>query len=534
MDTPARRPILSPVSLLNRDSRHLRSNPESLQTQDLNNSTSSTMPAPMNFSQPVLSDYCYGFDNHDPESLTSPKTFSAWQDFEVTSSPYHLHTRLHNAFGCSTEDYPPPSETFGVSKEAISPWNEANLCEATPPTFMPTGRDAYQHYMGTQGSRDGDSHWKTQAFRSQHVDYPTPQSDFSLSPPQHARRHFGSSEYDSTGRSDRYAPISDTAASQRFFGDLPTSERSYHQQLGASPPGEDRSPYKHDEGGQQPMDESEESDEDGSVNCEPYAQLIFRALKGAPGYRMVLKDIYRWFEKNTDKARKSSKGWQNSIRHNLSMNGVRIPILQVRIVINWVYSQAFRKVDQDPSADEAKKGFIWVLEPSALIEGVKSTTRYRKPGSNKKNGKGRHPAPERQRSGAKGGKAARKAAKLRRSVKVEGSGPWGQEDIPLQSIEVPASYTAAGQPLTPSSMWTPDSLESFLSTTSRPLTPITTDQALYDYGDIKGVTSMVPHGPLFPNDCGTIGADDTTAFSSFVAGDVTTSSPGRTVHRIEL
>ena len=66
-----------------------------------------------------------------------------------------------------------------------------------------------------------------------------------------------------------------------------------------------------------------ESDADASENAEPYAQLIYRALRDAPGHGMVLKDIYDWFEKNTDKAKNpSSKGWQNSIRHNLSMNGV--------------------------------------------------------------------------------------------------------------------------------------------------------------------------------------------------------------------
>lgn len=67
-----------------------------------------------------------------------------------------------------------------------------------------------------------------------------------------------------------------------------------------------------------------DSDADTNENAEPYAQLIYRALKDAPGYGMVLKDIYEWFEKNTDKAKNPlSKGWQNSIRHNLSMNGVR-------------------------------------------------------------------------------------------------------------------------------------------------------------------------------------------------------------------
>ena len=55
---------------------------------------------------------------------------------------------------------------------------------------------------------------------------------------------------------------------------------------------------------------------------EPYATLIFKALRSAPGNRMILKEIYKWFENNTDKNKNGTKGWQNSIRHNLSMNAV--------------------------------------------------------------------------------------------------------------------------------------------------------------------------------------------------------------------
>lgn len=56
----------------------------------------------------------------------------------------------------------------------------------------------------------------------------------------------------------------------------------------------------------------------------PYAPLIYQALLEAPGHRLVLRDIYKWFEANTDKAlNPACKGWQNSVRHNLSMNGVR-------------------------------------------------------------------------------------------------------------------------------------------------------------------------------------------------------------------
>ena len=56
-----------------------------------------------------------------------------------------------------------------------------------------------------------------------------------------------------------------------------------------------------------------------------YANLIYQALMEAPSHKMILRDIYAWFAQNTDKAKDpSSKGWQNSIRHNLSMNDVYI------------------------------------------------------------------------------------------------------------------------------------------------------------------------------------------------------------------
>jgi hypothetical protein len=64
--------------------------------------------------------------------------------------------------------------------------------------------------------------------------------------------------------------------------------------------------------------------EGGVIDKEqPYAQLIYQALLNAPNKTMILRDIYEWFKNNTDKASASeTKGWQNSIRHNLSMNGV--------------------------------------------------------------------------------------------------------------------------------------------------------------------------------------------------------------------
>ena len=66
-----------------------------------------------------------------------------------------------------------------------------------------------------------------------------------------------------------------------------------------------------------------ESESEGKQGEPPYAKLIYRALMDAPEHQMVLKDIYEWIAQNTDKARDPAfKGWQNSVRHNLSMNGV--------------------------------------------------------------------------------------------------------------------------------------------------------------------------------------------------------------------
>lgn len=65
---------------------------------------------------------------------------------------------------------------------------------------------------------------------------------------------------------------------------------------------------------------SSSSSNNNNKGEEPYAQLIYRAFMSRPDYSMTLQEIYQWFRENTDKAKSESKGWQNSIRHNLSMN----------------------------------------------------------------------------------------------------------------------------------------------------------------------------------------------------------------------
>lgn len=70
-----------------------------------------------------------------------------------------------------------------------------------------------------------------------------------------------------------------------------------------------------------------------------YSEVIWNCLKEKPDHRSSLKEIYKYFEKHTDRDhealrfaalgdkvgfRKERTGWQCSVRHNLSMNEVNL------------------------------------------------------------------------------------------------------------------------------------------------------------------------------------------------------------------
>ncbi|CZS92461.1 uncharacterized protein RAG0_03023 [Rhynchosporium agropyri] len=75
---------------------------------------------------------------------------------------------------------------------------------------------------------------------------------------------------------------------------------------------------------------------------------------------MALQGIYQWFRNDSHKGSSNTKGWKNSIRHNLSMNA------------------AFENIERETSGDNTKKSTEWVLKESAVRNGVQPTTRYRK------------------------------------------------------------------------------------------------------------------------------------------------------------
>ncbi|NXA50965.1 FXI1E protein, partial [Nothocercus julius] len=74
---------------------------------------------------------------------------------------------------------------------------------------------------------------------------------------------------------------------------------------------------------------------------------IAMAIQSAPDGRRTLSQIYRYVAENFPFYERSRAGWQNSIRHNLSLN------------------DCFKKVPRDEDdPGKGRKGSYWTLDPN--------------------------------------------------------------------------------------------------------------------------------------------------------------------------
>ena len=92
-------------------------------------------------------------------------------------------------------------------------------------------------------------------------------------------------------------------------------------------------------------------DDHGTKPPFSYASLIGMSILRAPGRRLTLAQIYKWISDSFSYYRASDAGWQNSIRHNLSLN------------------KAFIK--QERPKDDPGKGNYWAIEPGMEAQFVK-------------------------------------------------------------------------------------------------------------------------------------------------------------------
>ncbi|KAL4883110.1 fork head domain-containing protein [Aspergillus karnatakaensis] len=92
-------------------------------------------------------------------------------------------------------------------------------------------------------------------------------------------------------------------------------------------------------------------EDDGTKPPYSYATLIGMSILRAPSRRLTLAQIYKWISDTFSYYKNSDPGWQNSIRHNLSLN------------------KAFIK--QERPKDDPGKGNYWAIEPGMEIQFIK-------------------------------------------------------------------------------------------------------------------------------------------------------------------
>ena len=107
-----------------------------------------------------------------------------------------------------------------------------------------------------------------------------------------------------------------------------------------------------------PLKEEEVGEMDGTKRpALSYVALIFKAIQESPGKKLALSDIYAYIVAHYPYFVRNKKGWQNSIRHNLSLN------------------DCFIKLPREPGNGERKgEYFFYLLDCTVAISRPRART----------------------------------------------------------------------------------------------------------------------------------------------------------------
>lgn len=194
-------------------------------------------------------------------------------------------------------------------------------------------------------------------------------------------------------------------------------------------------------------------EDDGSKPPYSYANLIAMSIMRAPNRRLTLAQIYKWISDTFSYYRLSKTGWQNSIRHNLSL------------------TKNFIK--QERPKDDPGKGNYWAIEPGMEHHYIKEKP-CRRPASS---------------SASAGPVSSGPASSGPASSGPVPSGPTFQVKVSSQPLS-DMIISSAALPLLPSTQMEPHNPASFEP--SSDATIDASDPALREEFEAEGTINMPP------------------------------------------